>query len=335
MADSHAPEDFPSLLPKRLIAPDTHAGLDAMSAFMASTRAIADDPKTAPHLKDAQLTALEGAMTTQEGYVPLPRGVSPTIMSAGFTLRRESDERRIPVIYGRRVVQAYKQDVAKPNKVYRDWSELLQYFRYAAGASAIYTLEVLGLDRSLAPAIEALATANALLARMESMGADFSRKRMYLPQRWLQDAGLDVEELSLDHTADETAKWLKVRDEGVAQVRKLLTQGTPAIKAARFAGAAAPAPASGPATTRGSSADGYLAGPGNIEGRAHSGADLSGAGPESRGGMERWKLKLALAWVKAGLEARCNALAASPAFPAAPVTPSRTRLALATLRSLI
>jgi hypothetical protein len=169
---------------------------------------------------------------------------------------------------------------------------------------------------------------------MESLAADFARKRVYLPQRWLQDAGLDVEDLSLDDTADETAKWLKVRDQGVAQVRKLLTQGTPAIKAARFA-AAAPAPASGPAATRGSSADGYLAGPGNIEGRAHSGADLTGAGPEPRGGMQRWKLKLALAWMKAGLEARCNALAASPTFPAVPVTPSRTRLALATLRSLI
>jgi phytoene/squalene synthetase len=340
MADQHAPEDFPSLLPKRLIAPDKHAGLDAMSAFMASTRAIADDAKMPPHLKDAQLTALEGAMTTQEGYVPLPRGVSPTVMSPGFTLRRESDERRIPVIYGRRVAQAYKQDVAKPNKVYRDWSDLLAYFRYAAGASAMYTLEVLGLDRSLAPAIEALALAHALMSRMESLGADLARNRTYLPQRWLQDAGLDVEELSPDDTAHDAAKWLKVRDEGVAQVRKLLTQGKPAIKAARFAtapaagAASATGPASGPAA-RGSSADGYLAGPGNIEGRAHSGADLTAAGPAATGGMDRWKLKLALAWVKAGLDARCDALAAAPTFPAAPTTPSRTRLALATLRSLI
>src|SRR5258707_14425540 len=101
-----------------------------MSEFMAVTRSIADDLKMSPHLKDAHLVALEGALTTEEGYVPLPKGVSPTIMSPGFTLRRESDERKVPVIYGRRVVQAYKQDAVK--KGYREWSDLLAYFRYSA-----------------------------------------------------------------------------------------------------------------------------------------------------------------------------------------------------------
>jgi phytoene/squalene synthetase len=228
-----APEDFPSLLPKRLIAPDKQPGLDAMSEFMALTRSIADDPKMSPHLKDAHLVALEGALTTQEGYVPLPKGVSPTIMSPGFTLRRESDERKVPVIYGRRVVQAYKQDAVK--KGYREWSDLLASFRYSAGSSAQYTLEVLGLDKALAPAIEALATAQALVARMESLRNDLTRKRLYLPHRWLRDAGIDVEDLTLEgpkFDGPDAGKWLKVRDEVVAQARKLLAQGAPSAKSA-------------------------------------------------------------------------------------------------------
>jgi phytoene/squalene synthetase len=327
---AEAPEAFPPLLPKRLIAPDRHAGLDAMSAFMALTRSIADDAKMQPHLKDAHLTALEGALTTEEGYVPLPKGVSPTIMSPGFTLRRESDQRNIPVIYGRRVVQAYKQDATK--KGYRDWSDLLAYLRYAAGSSGHYALETLGLDKALAPAVEALAIAHALLSRMESLGPDLARKRVYLPQRWLQDAGLDVEELSLD----DAPKWLKVRDEGVAQARKLLTQGAPAIKAVRFADVTEGANPAAGKPTRGGSAEGILAGPGNIAGRAHSGATLSAGAPRRVGGSDRWKLKFALAWVTAGLDARCDALARSSTFPAAPSAPPSTAgLVLATLRKLI
>ncbi|MGE5540465.1 MAG: squalene/phytoene synthase family protein [Gemmatimonas sp.] len=328
-----APEDFPSLLPKRLVAPDRHAGLDAMSSFMAATRAIADDARMQPHLKGAHLTALEGALTTQEGYVPLPKGVSPAVMSPGFTLRRESDERRVPVIYGRRVAQATKNDMAK--KAYRDWSDLLAYLRFSAGSAGQYAADVLGIDRALAPHVEALAIAHALLSRMESLASDVARGRLYLPQRWLSDAGLDADHPTFDGA--EGARWLKVRDEGVAQVRKLLTQGAPAMRGLRFAadGAAAANPNAGRAAPGTRTAEGYLAGSGDIEGRGHSGADLTRT-PANSGAVDRWKLKLALAWVKAGLEARCDALAASPAFPApASPPPSTFRLAIATVRAVL
>ena len=221
-----APEAFVVLLPARLIDPARQPALTAMAGFMALTRSIADDPKMPGHLKDANLTALDGAMTTEEGYVPLPKGVRPTVMSPGFTLRRESDNRKIPVAYGRRVVQAYKQDALK--KRYRDWSELLAYLRYSAGASAGYTAEALGLDKALTPQVEALACAHALLMRMTSVQADFSNaKKVYLPQRWFNDAGLDGEELSFDGNA---AAWLKLRDQGIVQACHMLLQSASLLK---------------------------------------------------------------------------------------------------------
>ena len=221
-----APEAFVVLLPARLIDPAKQPALTAMGDFMALTRSIADDLKMPGHLKDANLTALEGAMTTEEGYVPLPKGVRPTIMSTGFTLRRESDNRKIPVIYGRRVVQAYKQDAIK--KRYRDWSEFLAYLRYSAGASAAYTVEALGLDKALTSQVEALACAHALLAHMTSVQADFANgKKVYLPQRWFSDVGLDGEELSFDGNA---AAWLKLRDQGVVQARQMLLQSELLLK---------------------------------------------------------------------------------------------------------
>lgn len=214
-----APEAFVTLLPSRLIDPGKWPALVAMTDFMALTRSIADDAKISTHLKPAYMVALEGTLTTQEGYVPMPKGVPPTIVSSGFTLRRESDNRKIPVAYGRRIVQAYKQDATK--RTYRDWSELLAYLRYSAGSCAGFTVEALGLDKSMAPAMEALASAHSVLTRTIGIRTDWERaQKIYLPQRWLADAGIDVEEVSFENTA----AWLKVRDQALAQIRQLLQQ---------------------------------------------------------------------------------------------------------------
>jgi phytoene/squalene synthetase len=226
-----APETLSVLLPDRLIDPDKRAALAALAEFMRLTRAIADDVKMQPHLRAAHLTALEGALTTEEGYVPLPKGVPPTIMAPGFTLRRECDERKITVIYGRRIAQAYKQDIAK--KSYRDWSELLNYLRFSAASSGRFVIDALGLAESAYPAAEALACANALVNRMGSVAFDLERKRVYLPLRWLSDAGLDGEDLLVEGPAAlerDGSAWLKVRDQGVAQARQLLIQASPGIK---------------------------------------------------------------------------------------------------------
>lgn len=228
-----APETFSVLLPDRLIAPDKRAALAALADFMSVTRAIASDGKMQPHLRAAHLTALEGALTTEEAYVPLPKGVPPTIMAPGFTLRRECDTRKITVAYGRRVVQAYKQDIAKTG--YRDWSELLNYLRFSAAASAQYAIDALGLDKSAYPTAEALACANALANRAASVLDDLARaRRVYLPTRWLSDAGIDVEGLFREDMAPEqagdAAAWRKVRDQGVTQIRQLLAQARPGIK---------------------------------------------------------------------------------------------------------
>jgi phytoene/squalene synthetase len=272
-----APEAFVVLLPVRLIDPFKQPALTAMAGFMALTRSIADDPKMPGHLKDANLTALDGAMTTEEGYVPLPKGVRPTVMSPGFTLRRESDNRKIPVAYGRRVVQAYKQDAIK--KRYRDWSEFLVYLRYSAGASAGYAVGALGLDKALTPQVEALACAHALLARMASVQADYANgQKVYLPQRWFSDAGLDGEELSFDGNG---AAWLKVRDQGVVQARQMLLQSASLLK-----------------------------------------------------GIKDRKLRMAFAWARTGVEARCAAFAAVPVYPVVSVAePSRLKRLLKTLRA--
>jgi len=222
-----APEAFVVLLPDRLVDPAKRPALAAMAGFMAASRAIADDPKMPSHLKAAHLGALDGALTTDEGYVALPKGVPPTIMAPGFTLRRESDRRKIPVVYGRRVIQAYKQDIVK--KGYRDWSELLSYLRFSAGSSAQYAVDALGLDRALYPPVEALACAHALLSRMATVRDDAARtQRVYLPLRWLSDSGIDTEELTLDGNG---AAWLKVRDQGIAQARQLLKQAASGLKA--------------------------------------------------------------------------------------------------------
>jgi len=214
-----APECFLGLLPARLVDPNKKPALTALADYMALMRSIIDDPKMPPHLKPAYLTALEGTLTTQEGYVPLPKGVPPTVIPPGFALRRECDSRKISVNHARRIVQAYRQDLTKAR--YRDWSELLAYFRFSAGACADYAVEVLGLDDELASAVQALALAHALMARGEDAAGDLERvKKIYLPLRWLNDAGLNSEEISFD----DRTRWLKVRDQAVAQIRQLLAQ---------------------------------------------------------------------------------------------------------------
>jgi len=223
-----APEDFSVLVPPRVVEAPRQPGLAALRDFAALCRSIADDPALPPHLKTACLGQLEKALHHDEGYQALPHGVPPSIMMTAFKLRRESDRWKIPAVYGRRIVQAYKQDFARTR--YRDWSELLSYLRFSAGSSAQFTLELLGLDKSLSPSLEALALAHALLARVVSVRDDLARlKRLYLPLKWLEAAGIDTEELSLDG-AD--AAWAKVRDQAIAQVRQLLAQSAPCVPGA-------------------------------------------------------------------------------------------------------
>lgn len=223
-----APEAFPALLPDGIVDSARQPALTALCDFMALCRSIADDPQLAPHLKTARLAQLEKALHHDEGYQALPHGVPPSIMMTAFKLRRESDRWEIPAVYGRRIAQAYTQDFSK--RQYRDWSELLAYLRFSAGSSAQFTKEVLGFGKDLLPPLEALACAHALLARLLSVCEDFAKsKRLYLPLKWLESAGLDVEELSLEGSE---SRWAKVRDHGIAQVRQFLVQSVPCVSGA-------------------------------------------------------------------------------------------------------
>jgi phytoene synthase len=105
------------------------------------------------------------------------------------------------------VLQACRQDVAKSR--YRDWNELLLYCRYAAAPLGRFCLEALGEDTAAQAPAEALCCALALLMVLRDCGRDYrQRGQVYLPERWLSEAGCSVSALAAERSDERLRQVL-------------------------------------------------------------------------------------------------------------------------------
>jgi phytoene/squalene synthetase len=91
-------------------------------------------------------------------------------------------------------VQARRQDVRKLR--YRDWNELVADANCAAAPYGGIAVEMFALDKAARPAAEALSCAILMLTLLRNCGAHYRMHgRVYLPERWLREAGVAMEAL--------------------------------------------------------------------------------------------------------------------------------------------
>jgi squalene synthase HpnC len=176
-----ADENFPVgsfLLPARL-----RPHVARYYAFARAVDDIADNPKLAPEDKIARLDRMAAAVRGDaEGDPALATAerLCASLAETGVAARRATD-----------LTVAFKQDAVKLR--YRDWAELMGYCENSANPVGRYLLDLHGEDPAGYPASDALCSALQVINHLQDCADDYrSLDRVYLPQDWLEEAGVTV-----------------------------------------------------------------------------------------------------------------------------------------------
>ena len=214
-------ENFPvgsRLLPARL--------RPHVAAFYAYARAIddiADNPELEPADKIERLEGFARAVSGADRTGP-PFGKA-------HDLRRSLDETGVTHRHGVDLTRAFKQDATKLR--YADWDELIAYCNLSAAPVGRFLVDLHGESVEAYPASDALCNALQVLNHLQDCGDDYRRlNRVYLPQDWLAEAGVDAEGLGgdrcpaalrsvLDRCLDATDRLLALADVLPARLRNV------------------------------------------------------------------------------------------------------------------
>lgn len=176
-------ENFP--VASRLIARPLRPHVHAFYAFARTADDIADNPDLEPADKLARLDRLGAALTDDTAGEP----------TVAANLRRSLAESVVAPQHPLDLLEAFKQDAVKTR--YADWAELMAYCRLSAAPVGRYLLDLHGEPRAARPYSDALCAALQILNHLQDCVDDYRRlDRVYLPQTWLADAGLDADALA-------------------------------------------------------------------------------------------------------------------------------------------
>lgn len=178
-------ENFP--VGSRLIAARLRPHVMRYYAFARGTDDIADSRELGPAEKIARLDACEAGLA--------PGATGPEIATR---LRDSLAETGVDDRVARDLLVAFRQDALKAR--YADWAELMAYCRYSAHPVGRYLLELHGEDARTGAPGDALCAALQVLNHLQDLACDRrDLDRVYLPQDWMAEAGID--ESALDAPA--------------------------------------------------------------------------------------------------------------------------------------
>jgi squalene synthase HpnC len=150
---------------------------------------VADDPDRAPAEKTALLTEMDEALAGERGRTPTTETCHDLIEILDGT--------GVTIDHARHLLQAFRMDVTKLR--YRNWSELINYCQYSAAPVGRFLLDIHGEDGSARPMTDALCDALQILNHLQDCKNDYlGLDRVYIPQPWLREQGIDVEALAAD-----------------------------------------------------------------------------------------------------------------------------------------
>ena len=147
---------------------------------------IADNPELAPEDKVRRLELFAGALISPEAEGPG--------LETATELRESLAETGVPATHGLDLITAFKRDAVKSRT--QDWADLLDYCNYSANPVGRYLLDLHGESPDGYPAADALCSALQVLNHLQDCQEDYLElDRVYLPQDWLTEEGLDCEVL--------------------------------------------------------------------------------------------------------------------------------------------
>ncbi len=174
-------ENFP--VASRLIAPRLRPHVMRYYDFARAADDIADNPALAPQEKITRLDAFEAGLDSGDGPLKAIR------------LAQSLAETNVPDRHARDILAAFRMDATKTR--YADWAELLGYCELSANPVGRYLMDLHGEDRAWWGPSDALCTVLQILNHLQDCQEDLRQlDRVYVPQDWLSEEGLD--ETALD-----------------------------------------------------------------------------------------------------------------------------------------
>ena len=181
-------ENFPvgSMLLPRVLRPH-------VAVFYAFARAIddvADNPELSPDEKIERLDGFDQALMGLN---------DDTAFEKAHIVRSSLIYTGVPIQHCRDLISAFKQDAVKLR--YDDWDDLMDYCDRSAAPVGRYLLDLHGVSNDLYPASDALCNALQVINHLQDCQDDFREmNRVYLPQDWMIQAGVDVSDLDQPFT---------------------------------------------------------------------------------------------------------------------------------------
>ena len=219
-------ENFP--VASRFLPKETRSAVVHFYRFARAADDIADSPDLRPEEKLSLLSMLDQILA---GYAPTAVSDHPAVEPA-VHLREDLARRRVTIDHARHLLQAFMKDATKTR--YQTWSDLLLYCNFSAAPVGRFLLDLHGEDRSAKPAADALCNAHQILNHVQDSKADYLRlDRVYIPQRWMEEAGAGVGSLREERTSPALRK---VFDRTLNGVEGLMTCARPLARQLRSRG---------------------------------------------------------------------------------------------------
>ena len=190
-------ENFP--VGSFLIAKHLRPHVAVYYAFARAGADIGDDPELSSDEKIRRLTSLETALMTPES--------AETGAQKAIALNHSLTATDVPLERGRKLLDAFRQDAVKNR--YQTWEELIDYCTKSADPVGRFLLDLHGEDPLGYENSDALCTLLQILNHLQDCGKDKAEiDRVYIPDDWLKEEGLDVSVLDGNHSPDSYRRVL-------------------------------------------------------------------------------------------------------------------------------
>ncbi len=210
-------ENFPTA--SILIRRDLRPAVAAIYAFARQADDIADEGDNPEEKRLKQLDAWEALLERcQHGYLD-----HPVFLALGDAIERHE----LPVSSLHDLITAFRMDVSIHS--YATQGELMFYCRHSANPVGRLMLALHNINNSEAMAgSDAICTALQLANFWQDLSRDIPKGRCYLPNEWLQSAGLSSSELQHGEVSSEMFR--PALDKAIAYTDKLFTDGYKILK---------------------------------------------------------------------------------------------------------
>lgn len=204
-------ENFP--VGSWLIRPDLRRHVMALYGFARAGDDIADNPDLDPEDKVARLDGLAAIIRGE-----VPREAAANQSPNALVFRDSLEETGVTAQHGLDLLAAFTQDARKAR--YRDWDDLLAYCFLSAAPVGRHLLDLHGEGEICRRGADALCNALQIVNHLQDFGEDYRRlDRVYLPEDYMREAGVQVEELGGHHI---TPGIRRVMDRVIAPLEGLL-----------------------------------------------------------------------------------------------------------------